>query len=146
MGRPCTKSEVKRLTISLVFLWTIQASAQAPLTAMSTLRFTPAAWALVSAASDSASTAWCAPTWRFVGDTVDVGDLQPTSQAFDPPCGARAIVLKRPYCAFHYLESVHWWIEPPRAIIAICKENGRPHFVALSWPVAHGIPMRISAP
>lgn len=118
-----------------------RADAQAPTVAAftSALRFSPAAWTQFLSASDSASTAWCSPSVRFdlVNDTIYVSELHQTTQAFDPPCGTDAIVLKRPACGFGFMEVAHWWLEPPRAVVAICRtEDGVPHFIAAQWPLA----------
>lgn len=127
---------MRRLLIGLAcFLASCPLLAQAPSKTASVLRFDNGSWAIYQAAPDSIASAWCAAYWRFAGDTVYVGPMEQTTQFIDPPCGRTAIVLKRPSCAFHFLETVHWWIEPPRALIATCKDDQGPHFIAAEWPV-----------
>lgn len=135
---------LRRLLLATALALASVASAQAPSAIANVLTFDPQSWAMFSQAPDSVATAWCAASWKFANDTMYVGPMEQTSQIIDPPCGRLAVVLKRPSCAFHFLETVHWWLEPPRAILAVCKDDHGPHFIAAEWPVAVPRGMRIS--
>lgn len=127
---------MKRLLLAIALLIArVPLIAQAPSATASVLRFDQGSWAMFSSAPDSLASAWCASSWKFSNDTLYVGPMEQTSQIIDPPCGRTAIVLKRPSCAFHFLETAHWWMEPPRALVALCRDEHGPHFIAAEWPV-----------
>lgn len=86
---------------------------------------------LFVAAPDSEPVAWCSNVYVIGDNLVVIKEMHPTNQAFNPPCGRDAVILKRPSCWVHASEMSNWLIDKPPLVIIFCGQR----YGIFVWPV-----------